>query len=586
MDRLLQVRSDIQPIFEDKYLNVESQVFEVPHRWSTMSLRQQYLMLLNKTNILELCIDIFRNAFPEINLVDCSETDKLLKNVVTDMQPWITNETTSENVIIRSKYTELFLCSNVKVIPCVDYIAFQVFGCPYSRDIDIAVLVQSHLELTENINKDRLYKELEELGYDVTRGVDINVMYCDNGVVMGSTKGSNETQNMLYLTYDLHRQKYPLFVSGLVHVNEVDKISATAKFILDNLRIFIGDTKYATERLNKIAAYAGKWNRVTYVISILDKIKISDTNVSKECFKSLTMKIIQLILLERNEFEYEKYGLARRFNGIFPGHYDMIVWLLMRGTDGIYNSDTIQLLLGQFQRIAMNININDHVWTTLPVDLTHNPTHLPQSAFDEFVRSPLIPTPKFIEEFENICPDRNVNCFLIKPNNGDLLPLDVRDRAICIPQRSPEWLELLTFYSCGRNTGVKKYDGDDWVHYYFNLIRGCIVELIVINSCDFSTLFPGCRKISVGFLVEKIGKIGCLGIAPDLLLLVGNEVIPVEIKCLTGQLSDNHHYRRDILLATRQLESSVKLVGCNRGVIVLVYVTDNGFNTYATTVAF
>lgn len=580
----MKLRQEIMLLFENKLKNIE---FEVPKKWDTFSLKQKYSIIMIKTNIQSEYLVLFQKEYPEMKLIDCQETRKLLKNTVNDLQPW-----SPDKLEIKSKNINYFL--KHKKSCNVDYIAFQVFGCEYSQDIDVAVLVEDHLQLTKNINIKRLHDELKELEYDISRGVDINVLYCENGKVMGSTKGTNEIQNILYLTYDLHKQKYPLFVSGLTCVNKENKISSVAKFILDNLKILIGNDEYQKERTNRRKAYAGKWNRVIYVLSMIDKIQKNNINLTLDCFKTITMKIIQLILLYRNDFSYRKYELARKFDEIYPGHYEHVVWLLMRGNDGSYDPKTIDLLFSEFKRIASRIEMDEPKWIKLDMDLNHNPTYLSEDLFKEFVKSPLIPTNQFIDGFEKICPTRNINSFIISSHNGDLLPPQVKEKAICIDQRSPEWIRLLTFYSCGRNTGVIKYDGADWVNYYYNLIRGAIIELMVIETCDFSPLIPNYEKITVGFLVEEVGKQGSHCIAPDLLLLTRDEsqkVIPVEIKCLVGHLSDNHNYRRDFSLAKKQLESSLKILKIpfesnSKGIIIFVYVNDDGITTYGTIINF
>lgn len=588
MEFLTKVRERLVLLFDEYYFNKDKYAAVIPSRWDNMSKKQQHLIILNQTDISLKYFQIFVEELQDVEFNDTPEDHKLLKNIVTDLQTW--NDT---HIVIKSKHVDILLSRRNKLEKGIDYIAFQVFGCPHSRDIDVAVLVRDHTELTDDINKVKLNEELIQLGYDISRGVDINVLYCENGMVMGCTKGSTEIQNILYLTYEIHIQKYPLFVSGLIDVNIEEKVSIISRTILDNFKLLISKEEYMEERLNKVAAYAGKWNRVQYVLSILDKIPVTVTNITREFFKSLTMKIVQLILLERHIYEYRKYELARKFDTIFPGHYEHIVWLLMRGSDGSYDPDTIKLLFNEFTRIASGIKITEPVWIKLSLNLEQNPTHLPNEIFQEFIKSPLQPTNKFVEGIQSIYPDRNINRFLIPSINGELLPDTVKDKAILIAQRSPEWFKLLNFYKCGKGTGVKKYAGPDWVEYYFNLIRGSIVELMVINSCDFSSLFPIYKKITLGFLVEEIGKAGCLGIAPDLLLLTNNntsEIIPVEIKCLTGYLSDNRDYRRDILLATKQLESSIKLIGnansLKMGIIVFVYLNEDGFNVYATSVRF
>ena len=72
--------------------------------------------------------------------------------------------------------------------------------------------------------------------------------------------------------------------------------------------------------------------------------------------------------------------------------------------------------------------------------------------------------------------------------NGKTFPSGLSDKIISVDQRSQEWLRLLTYYKCGKNTGLVPYDGIaiEWVQFYFNLIRGCFVEQMVLHGVDIS----------------------------------------------------------------------------------------------------
>lgn len=144
-----------------------------------------------------------------------------------------------------------------------------------------------------------VYKELESLRYDIiNREIDLNLIYLEDQNIQVVSKGNKETQNIIYSTYIHHKQKFPCPVSSMVELDIVDKIRATAKFILDNFKALIGSEEYANERNNKKMAYAGGWERVKYTVSITQKILTyanSNSSFSKdfqESIKSLTMKII------------------------------------------------------------------------------------------------------------------------------------------------------------------------------------------------------------------------------------------------------------------------------------------------------
>jgi hypothetical protein len=205
-----------------------------------------------------------------------------------------------------------------------------------------------------------------------------------------------------------------------------------------------------------------------------------------------------------------------------------------------------------------------------------NPTGLADNLVREFLRSPLKPTDAFVTGFCEICPSRNINpLFLIHCQNTHRLPPSVLIKSVLVAQRTPQWLRLLNHYSCGRNTGLIAYDGSDWVEFYYNLIRGSIIELFVMRNGDFSSLVADAVPVTVGMLVKDRDVAGSIAIAPDLLLVRPNgETIPVEIKCIPSAPSQNHDYRRAVKLAKCQIQTSLDIINgtVRRGIIVIVYV--------------
>ena len=70
---------------------------------------------------------------------------------------------------------------------------FNVFGCELSTDIDVLCAVDSAQEVNYEINMDELRHELSQLGYDVSRDIDVNLAFIENGSIQITSRGSKET---------------------------------------------------------------------------------------------------------------------------------------------------------------------------------------------------------------------------------------------------------------------------------------------------------------------------------------------------------------------------------------------------------
>lgn len=573
-----------------------------------MDTRKKCLMLMQTDRWETFCCNLFRQIFePLKNITFDKEKHKFLKNIITKLEPWNEWKSLMENITRMFNHPPpfleefYFLLKEAEKPVGKNYVPFTkwwVFGCPWSTDIDVFCLTQSREDVSnlDGVDPSLLKKELAEFGYDTTnRELDISYGFIEtdkdgNPVLSITSKGGDESQNIIFMTYEFHKQKYPQPFKNIVQIDLGLKVRIVSKYFMDNLKSLIGYAEYLKIREEKGSAYQGTWNRINFAIKYFNWIKKYDTQLWKEDMKSLTMKIIQLILLEKSQYEYTKEGLANWFEGFHPGHLNGVLWFLTRGKKGQYCEETLQILIHEFLRIAKTIPQEERIWQKVPIDVNKNSTMLPNEVFNEFIRSPETPTKTFDHEFRKICTTYEGigDLFPLESQNCDLIPAQVRERVITADQRSPEWLEALTFYKCGNNTGVIPCPDDNWVDHYYNLIRGSIVELIVMRTVDLSSFFPDqkIQKIHIGLLVKEKGVQGSPGCAPDLLLCIEEtgEIIACEIKCLASRPIDNCHYRRAEDLARRQLESCIEIINdkkiCHRGMIIICYVYQDDKKKY------
>jgi len=488
-----------------------------------------------------------------------------------------------------------------KIIPIN---VINIFGCPNSRDIDVAIFVSNQQDIESyskgfcKIDIDSLKLRLKKLDYDITREIDINLVYLDERDNISTVlKGSKETQNIIFNTYCYHKQDSPIIVSSTIEIDITEKLRSIAKFLLDYLEYFIGKENYGIYRIARRKSYIDESSRIIFSIEMLKIIKIKSvlSEIEHNYMKSLVMKLIQLSLLDKNILSYTKIGLAEEINKIFIGSYNSALWYLMRGTMGKFDADFFSILISEYERIYKE-TLEEFSWINFNLDTSINSIDISDSLISEFFKSPISPTEKFKFEFRELYPDCNINnIFQIKCNNIDLIPDKIKNNIISVDQRSSEWLELLEYYTCGKSSGIKGLkDYSDDVERYYNLIRGAIIELSVINTVDFTPMIDSTiynleyHKISVGFIVENKDLKKSIGCAPDLLLLVteihtnNKKIIPIEIKCINEISATTHDYRRAIKLARGQLKTTKYLLGdvsTDFGIMVIILVNNSNINS-------
>ena len=473
---------------------------------------------------------------------------------------------------------------------------FNVFGCPLSTDIDIAVVVP---KIVDSIFLDMttIKKQLESLGYNGE--LDITQIELDNrGNFSMSSKGSKETQNMLYYSYSNHKQACSsIFNKPIDHIELIDKMNAVSKYILDNLEDFLGREKYMSIRDFKKTIYNDKIKRLEFTNNLLSNFVITELNST---IKSTCVKIFQTIItftdITRIPYIYSKIDLAKEIATLFSFEYDYIIALITRGKYG--NPDLIEinkffkLIVKKFLDISNEILV-DFIFLlkdeSSVVPFNPNPTNI---LFIEFLKSPIVPTIEFIQEMEKVNPERSVNnkTYIIPCNYDEVKEyLDddfIRNHIELYSQRSNEWLEMMSFYTTGKNNGIVPFTGttfSDWTIHYYNLCRGCSSEMLMIDYCDFSkALSLDVVKFTCGLLVEKKEK-DSRACAPDLLLIekVTKKIIPVEMKAIVGKPEYSSNFAREIKLARLQLSTSKKLLGefyYGFSLIVIMFIYEGKFD--------
>jgi hypothetical protein len=376
-------------------------------------------------------------------------------------------------------------------------------------------------------------------------------------------------------------------------------------------------------------------------------------------FKTVTMKLVQIIYFDlHNTMSYEKHQIAKDAGLIFSDYLSQnlneeiiesgSLYYLGRGNHGgSFQSGLIPYLMEIYFTIVDRIldKSNQSSFTvdndTLLDQTSYAngtfPGNLPEELISLFLESPKDATQEFENQWHKfINCETSDSCFKtvnqiflqdLRPSIELLTSFSFQDQLpavtlstidlqfIMIPQRTSKWLELLSdFYTCGNN-GAEI--GQDF-QATFNLIRGSILEPMCTDLCPIFFDLEELRKIvsksesvdlsvldevthiyqlETGLIVDEIGKRGCKGAAPDLLLMLprtNNEnntiiplMIPIEIKGLKSGASAlqpirNSSYRRGLSLARRQISSVKEIINPSGfeikfGLVVLTWIYEGNF---------
>lgn len=507
---------------------------------------------------------------------------------------------------------------------------FVIYGDPFSTDIDVVCFVPEKYQQEgtsfplSTSEEQRLFNELEKIGYDTTRGVDYNILSVDmnTGLISSNRKGGAENQNIVISTYMYHKQvehidlipELIIFKKiGLIDIDIGDKLKAYAKFFMDHLEEFSINYKEQLREKKKEVYNEGIESMMKYVTKLLPNVIINPPNYDSHkswynSMKSIVMKSIQLLLLEKGELKYTKQELIDASRNLVPEISNVekyVEWFLFRGKRGSFSPELIHVLHAHYCRILYDyfertkmITRKIHINDIMDRSKNPNPVSISDSLLKEFLQSPLEHTEKFKNEWETKFIDQYIGQqFILQSTSGierediiHILPEDIRHKFIWVDQRSDEWQNMIeNYYICGKNS---KNIGSGFSSKY-NLIRGCIMELLIMHFIDVTCLdlkdIYGnnikIHKVVLGFIVEDNIK-GSKGCSPDMILVCewndGTiEIIPVEMKGLKRS-NKNSDFYRELKLAKRQCQSVKSIISCSsiridRSIIILSCIENEEF---------
>lgn len=506
---------------------------------------------------------------------------------------------------------------------------FLIIGCPTSTDIDVLVFVDQEDQENGQTKPLRsssvaeLRSSIQALGYDTTRDIDINVISVEDGKINGCSKGGSTGTTMIALSTWMHHKQevdgngtptalvhYPMNFPEYTEEILLNAITAFALFFLKHFKVLCSD--YETHR--NWVRFMFKQNsedRMKKIKGIESKLHLSEKSVPKDkltewrsCWKSIMMKYLQIIsFYNSGETRYTKEDLATYAAQFQPGIEDSAKWYLFRGKQG--SGENVQFLLNildNYNKLVVEI-LDPNRFTRETIVLTPKKCtsiKLPPHVITEFLQSPVVPSDKFEGFWKD--GDYSIN---------DVFPIPTTDEAefykllssfpeilkslwekfIFEDQRTDEWHRLHTFYKCGRNSGGigSGFQGK------YNLIRGCIIEALIIENLDTSFIGSTVIPFSLGFVVAEKDVQDANGTAPDLMLLVIKddtvEIIPVEIK---GLKYGNHNsdFYRGLNLASKQVRSAGKIIKenkpssliVNRGLVILAHIHEENLEMERTLV--
>src|SRR5579872_4971946 len=224
-----------------------------------------------------------------------------------------------------------------------DYDSWIKFGCPKSTDHDIVAFVpkqyqsNGQIKPLSNTALKRLESEMSMLGFDMSKEIDLSLVYVDpdTQTISASSKCGPETQNIILDTWMNHSQLlnengiplalalHPMQYYEPTHEDLFIKLRMFAKYLLDYAEDICGNN-YAALRPLKKEAYAKNGNHMMRFIADAINYVITDPTIVYKTFsaekivlwhsryKAMVMKLIQIIMqFQQNRAIYTKAELAQ-----------------------------------------------------------------------------------------------------------------------------------------------------------------------------------------------------------------------------------------------------------------------------------
>lgn len=233
---------------------------------------------------------------------------------------------------------------------------FNIFGCPLSSDIDIAIKIPPEIE-ERDVDFSIIKKKLIDAGYDLLRGMDFNLVVVDDkNNIIRCSKGTHEIQNMVYYTYKFHKQPCPPIFTN-PYIFRFDEICNKLLYVY-KYAISIKDVPLFPDiyiEYSKIR-YEMPRKRLILLNNILQHFRIINLNSQ---IKALCVKMFQAIIIFTSPDDvkliYAKSTLAFLMARKFNLEYNYILALITRGKYGTIVLDEINTCFQKILREFINL---------------------------------------------------------------------------------------------------------------------------------------------------------------------------------------------------------------------------------------
>ena len=187
---------------------------------------------------------------------------------------------------------------------------FQIFGSEDSKDYDIMVFVD------EIGTKQESHERVAEFDRKLSlmfpdKPLNSNLAIIKYGVVTEVFKGTvDEVNNMLYLTYNLHEQKYPLKITRLIERDVDLKILRTARVLLS----FLSRTEHRPKVKKALKSDLIEKLKVLADIDLTKILDLGSRNVKWEDYlKTMSFQLGQTLALMVGKELYTKNEIFQTF---------------------------------------------------------------------------------------------------------------------------------------------------------------------------------------------------------------------------------------------------------------------------------
>jgi hypothetical protein len=337
--------------------------------------------------------------------------------------------------------------------------------------------------------------------------------------------------------YSGHIQKYPRMISW----NMVSRVWPS-QLVIRQIRLLTKDLNMNTEK------------KIEYLSSNLANIVTDHRDFLISVAKIATCHAYS-DYHEDPKFHMDS-SLVILFSGLFPRLQRKIMQFWFSGEDDAEVKYFVQYLF--LNQISFHLpKFNNEV----PVIIKNNGI-LKDEIWRAWIKNPLTRQEFFLDSYlDEKIPETNQNIHL--------LPTSLKKHIIDVDQRSEKWVDIYNNFN-------KKTDKKSGSNRY-GLFRGNVGEKIVLHNLTelMKTWSYKPELISVGMIISPEGKMIC----PDGLLFFPKEIIPIEIKTLTGYPRLCPVFLRSYDMGVTQIYNAAKVINdhcghkiSKRGLLIFLFI--------------